>query len=148
MIQPAAKYAALPAPAKTDRAPRVDPAEAGARLAAQRQQAQFPSVFIPVFPNVNFRDWFWRETKDGGLVHTYLRRQHAQQRDRLRAAARRVYHHQQNPQSEMRKRASIPLYEYISAPKTTNDPHFWDDLNAGLKWLAKDNPEWRDVIKT
>ena len=148
MIQAASKYSTVPRAAKPMRVKRRPSAgEHGARVAAQLQQQDFPHVFIPIFGSVNMRDWFWRESREGGLVHTYLRRMGAQQRERLRACARRLYDHQQNPRSDVRKRASIPLYEYLSAPKATGDPHFWDDLNAGLKWLAKDNPEWRDVVR-
>ena len=85
-----------------------------------------------------WRDWFLRELRDGGYLHTYLARERARTAERYRRVARATSKFKQNNRSDMRVLAHVPARDFIRWRKT--DPDFWTD-NGNLKSLRRDNPD-------
>lgn len=80
----------------------------------------------------------WRELREGGYLHEYLRREKAMSNHRLRAVARRMNGWRQNTRSDFRLVAAVPAREYHRWKK--EDADFWLDDN-NLRSFRRDNPD-------
>lgn len=114
--------------------------------ASPNMALQLASKFAPV-PQVlvrrhrralAWRDWFYRELKDGGHLQTYLARERARTAERYRRVARATRQFKQNARSDLRVLAQVPARDFLRWRKT--DPDFWSD-NANLRSLRRDNPD-------
>ena len=83
-------------------------------------------------------EYFWREMREGGLLHNYIQRERARSKDRIRAVAERFWKRVQNTKSEHRLLAAVPAREFFRWQQ--EDPHFWED-DKNLKSLKRDNPD-------
>lgn len=100
-----------------------------------------PGVFVPTMRGARdcLMAWFWRELKDGGWLHSYLRREKGVKTGRdLRRVARLMHGFRQNNKSDFRRLAAIPARLYHRWK--TEDEHFWEDDN-NLRSLKRDNPD-------
>ncbi|MBK8001725.1 MAG: hypothetical protein IPK15_24230 [Verrucomicrobia bacterium] len=135
MIHAAGKYtqvsslATKPGLAAPAACPEVSTGQAAFHIFTRRAKGMTPGAF---------RDWWWRELKDGGELNTYLRREKAQTAARYRAVARANHGKKPNYKSELHRRADIPLRDYFRWLAV--DPDFWKD-DKNLKSLKRDNPD-------
>ena len=99
-----------------------------------------PHIFVPTEASrrMLLRDWWWRETREGGFLREYVRREKGCMPRELRKVARVMASFTQNPKSDFRLVASVParLYQRLKA----EDPDFFAD-NQNLKNLRRDNPD-------
>lgn len=110
---------------------------------AQRRAArppQAPRILIPTAATrrLLLRDWWHRETKDGGLLANYVAREKHQMPRLMRNVARMMASFQQNNKSDFRLIASVPARLYQRLKK--EDPDFFSD-NQNLRNLRRDNPD-------
>jgi hypothetical protein len=107
---------------------------------AAKPPATPPRIFVPTASTrrIMMRDWWWREIKDGGFLHEYVRKEKAQMPTQLRRVARLMANFKQNNKSDFRLVASVParLMHRLKA----EDPDFFSD-NQNLKNLRRDNPD-------
>lgn len=116
-------------------------AQAKARGAATVQTSRRgPGLFVPTLSGNKdcLRDWFWREMKDGGWLHTYLQREKASTPRAVRHIARLMQGFQQNNKSDFQRKATIPAKLYHRWKD--EDQHFFDD-DSNLRSLKRDNPD-------
>lgn len=79
--------------------------------------------------------WLEQEFKAGGLFRRLQDWSKATADKRMRAVARQTYGWKQNPKSDLRVLAHVPLHEWLRWRK--QDPDFWKD-NANLRsWRRK-----------
>ena len=143
MIVPATKYADVRKMAGARRSPDQRRTSALPRRRSVSSPGA-PAVFVPKREAmVSWPEWFWRELKEGGRLHEYIRREKATSKDRLRAVARRQDRWKQNFKSEHQLLAAIPAREYHRWKAV--DPHFWED-DANLRSFRRDNPDAKVYI--
>lgn len=80
----------------------------------------------------------WRELREGGRLHEYIRREKALSTRRMRAVARQMHGRRQNAKSDLRLLAAIPAREFHRWRAV--DKHFWED-DSNLRSLRRDNPD-------
>jgi len=98
-----------------------------------------PAFFMPKREQMISRpEWFWRELKEGGVLHQYLARERAQTERRYRKVARQMDGWKQNNRSDWRLLAAVPARDFHRW--RGEDPHFWED-DKNLKSLRRDNPD-------
>jgi hypothetical protein len=98
-----------------------------------------PAILVPKKgAKLNLDELFWRELKEGGQLHEYIRREKATSDRRLRAVARRQHGYRSNPKSDLRLIAAVPAREYHRWK--AEDPHFWED-DANLRSFRRSNPD-------
>lgn len=131
MLLQASKYADVRNATRRTSAPQ------GRRPAPTSQGV--PALLIPKHEKlVNWDDWLWRELREGGRLHEYLRREKATSGRRMRAVARRMHGFRQNAKSDLRLLAAVPAREFHRWKK--EDPHFWED-DSNLRAWRRDNPD-------
>lgn len=112
----------------------------------QHQDApKAPHIFIPTLANhpSQFQDWYWKELREGGILHEYLRRERAQGVRRQRAVARRMQGVKRNFKSDLNLKAAVPAREFFRWK--AEDKDFWRD-DKNLKSLKRDNPDMQIFV--
>ena len=142
MIAAAGKYSALPKVARPSAASaaREDGrlGQAVAKADAARQAAS-PHIFIPQWRQLmGYREWVWKEFREGGYLAKTLEREKRTSAHRMRQAARIRDGFRQNNKAEHRLVATIPAREYFRARAVDKD--FWA-CNRNLKNYKRDNPD-------
>lgn len=115
-----------------------------AQVAASQAGTRSPSapaqILIPTAATrrLLLRDWWHKETKEGGLINDYVRREKHQMPQLMRNVARVMASFKQNNKSDFRLIASVParLYQRLK----NEDPDFFSD-NQNLRNLRRDNPD-------
>lgn len=98
-----------------------------------------PAIFIPTLTNTPMmQDWYWKELREGGILHQYVARERALSGKRLRAVARRMHPVKRNLKSDFQLKASVPAREFFRW--RAQDPHFWED-DKNLQSFKRDNPD-------
>lgn len=133
MILTAGKYSDV-------RAKAGGAANGAVRTPRPTSRVRTPGLFVPTLSGNKdcLRDWFWREMKDGGWLHTYLQREKASTPRAVRHIARLMQGFQQNNKSDFQRKATIPAKLYHRWKD--EDPNFFDDDN-NLRSLKRDNPD-------
>jgi len=131
MIVAASKYTEI-------RGPRAE--ARGQRTAVQTSRRPKDGLFLPTLSGKAdaLREWFWRELKDGGMLHRYFAREKARTPHAIRQVARLMQGFKQNPKSDFQRKATIPAKLYHRWKN--EDEHFFDD-DANLRSLKRDNPD-------
>ena len=127
MLLTASKYASARAGGTTPRPPRRGAARTGLKIFVPKAGAM-----------VGCEDYFWKELREGGYLHSYLARERARTRERYRKVARATAGFQQNNKSDMRVVAHLPLRDFLRWKRT--DPDFFKD-NKNLKSLKRTNSD-------
>ena len=141
MITAATKYTAArrlaAAPKGSSPSPRPSPPGEGDKGVSV---ARVPMIFVPSASSrrVMLMDWWWKEIKEGGFLHTYVQREKAKVPTMLRQVARVMAGFKQNNKSDFRLVASVPAR--LAHRLKAEDPDFFAD-NQNLKNLRRDNPD-------
>jgi len=136
MIEAVGKYADVRRPGA--RARRGVAGEGAGR--GTRGRVRSPGIFVPTAASrrMLLQDWWWRETKEGGGLHEYVRREKGQMPTMIRRVARLMASFEQNTRSDVRLVAAVPARLYQRLKDLDQD--FFSD-NQNLKSLRRDNPE-------
>jgi hypothetical protein len=127
MIQTASKYSD----------PRKAIQTAGRRgLQARRS----PAIFIPNLTGKKqcLEDWYYKELKDGNFLSEYLTSEKHRMPHLIRKVARMMHGFEQNPNSDFRRRCTLPA-RLVHRWKAEDKDFFEDDSN--LRSLKRDNPD-------
>ncbi len=146
MIQVAGKYSDVRAAnnAAPSRSARPMRANGGPRVRSSpgpstSPRPTAPALFIPKPGQmVSLPEYFWRELREGGVLHKYLGRERADTARRYRRVARAMDGFKQNNRSEWRLLAAVPARDFHRW--RGEDPNFWED-DSNLKSLRRDNPD-------
>lgn len=87
---------------------------------------------------VGLPEYFWRELREGGVLHEYLRRERALTHERYRKVRAQFRDYRPNAKSDWKLLAAVPTRDFHRWQKT--DPDFWRD-DANLRALRRDNPD-------
>ena len=86
----------------------------------------------------SFKDWWFKEIREGGFLHTYVGREKNTMTDRFRAIAAKMGDWKQPAKTDFQLRAALPARLYHRLKQ--EDPHFFED-DRNLKNLKRDNPD-------
>lgn len=113
--------------------------EKAVEVSRKSLQTAFPNVFVPhLGRDISYEEWYWKELKEGGVLHRYLDMEKRTSSKRMRAVRRKIDGFEQNNKSDHRLLAAVPAREYFRWKAV--DPHFFED-NKNLKSLRRDNPD-------
>lgn len=112
------------------------------RVATNANRPTRGSIHVPTLgQEMRFEDWYWKELREGGLLHRYVRTEKFQTRARLRTVARvmdRRMGAKQDTKSDFRLKAAVPARDFFRWQ--AEDPHFWAD-DKNLRSFKRDNPD-------
>lgn len=98
-----------------------------------------PTILVPTKPaNQSLEDWMYRELREGGRLHEYLRAERALTERRWRRVRASMEGWKNNPRSDWKLLAAVPRRDFHRWQQT--DPDFWRD-DANLRSLRRDNPD-------
>lgn len=138
MIVTATKYCRARGGGKTP-SPQAAAPRAGKSGPPKGGTLTAPHLFVPkAGAMVGLEEYFWRELREGGVLHEYLRREKGRTRERYRQVARATRDFKQNNKSDMRVKAQIPLRDFMRWRRI--DPDFWRD-DKNLRSLKRDNED-------
>lgn len=138
MIQTASKYSDVRAVASRPPSTPAVRASVPPRRGAQSSQGA-PAVIVPKAGEmIGLEEWFWRELREGGYLHEYLRREKVTSDRRMRNVAKQLHGRRQNNKSDWRLLAAVPAREYQRWKR--EDPHFWEDDN-NLRSFRRSNAD-------
>jgi len=111
-----------------------------AKGAARRPAPAAPQILIPTAATrvTLLRDYWWKEIKEGGFLHEYVRREKGTMGASIRRVARFMSGFKPNHKSDFRLVARVPAR--LAQRLKAEDPDFFSD-DRNLKNLKRDNPD-------
>lgn len=97
-----------------------------------------PAILVRQPKAGSLEEWMYRELREGGRIHEYLRAEKVLAEKRWRRIRRAMEGVRQNNRSDWRLIAAIPPRDFHRWQQT--DPDFWRD-DANLRSLRRSNPD-------